>query len=196
MTVDEYNRNLNKFIGDIVKNNRPFGIAVQSTTQKIASRIFVEGRKSNGAEIGQYNSTTPLYVNPNTSPSKKGISPPKGKEGQTTFKNGKPHKTTYVESYKRFRELIGRPTKNINLVLSDDLFSDFRKGASEFQAKATKINVNQYNIQLDREINGKKIEGLTERFGNITDPMKEEYDGFYKVVDLELRNDLQKYGLT
>ena len=60
MTVDQYNTNLNKFLIDIEKNNRPLAIAAQSSVQQIGNRIFEEGEKTDGSEIGKY-STDPIY---------------------------------------------------------------------------------------------------------------------------------------
>jgi hypothetical protein len=63
MTVKEYNANLNRFLASIEKLNVPLGKAVQSSVQQIGNRIFDEGKKSDGSDIGQY-STEPIYVNP------------------------------------------------------------------------------------------------------------------------------------
>ena len=83
------------------------------------SRI-TQGRAINGM-IGHY-SGVPMYVNPRYSPRK---FPTKGKNGQTKFKNGKPHKTGYFVGYKGFRTAIGRETNIVNLQLSGKLFKDW-----------------------------------------------------------------------
>ena len=86
-------------------------IAQDSNTQKRVSqaaafrviaeyktRIFVDGLATDLQPIGQY-SFTSFYINPN-SPQLFGVSSsaikPAGKKGQTTFKNGNPHKTKYL----------------------------------------------------------------------------------------------------
>lgn len=88
----------------------------------VKKRIHEDGKDANGENIGQYDTTHPLYVNPNKSP--KSFAP-MGKTGKTKFKNGLPHKTKYFDSYKGFREGIGRPTDKVNLSLSGQMNSQF-----------------------------------------------------------------------
>lgn len=87
-------------------------------------RIHQDGKAVDNTLIGQYNSTKPFYINPNKAPRKAGLMPPKGKTGETKFKDGKPHKTTYVNSYKDFRNRIGRKTDKVNLNLTGKLQSE------------------------------------------------------------------------
>jgi len=197
MTIIQYNVLLNQFSKKIAETNRPFQIGVMTSTQEVANRIFIEGKKSDGSEIGKYNSTNPIYVNPDKMPSSRGIKPTKGKEGRHEFKNGNPHKTTFVESYKELKKLLGREYTKVIPILSGDLQSDFRKvsGLKANTAKPTRINANTYTIQLDRDINAKKIEGLEEKYGAFSELTKSEIDNFFKIVDLEFQNELQKGGL-
>lgn len=84
---------------------------------EIKTRIHGEGLASDGADIGQYNKTKPLYVNPLNSPVQ---FTPVGK-GQTRAKkaivndkrvsvkpNGDKRKTKYFNSYDEFKTAIGR----------------------------------------------------------------------------------------
>lgn len=190
MTVKEYNANLDKFLINIEKLNVPLGKAVQSSVQQIGNRIFDEGKKSDSSDIGQYNTTDPLYVNPKLAPNGGAIKPTKGKGGEHLFKNGKEHKTTYIESYKAYQGLMGKKNDKVYLKNTNSLQSDFRKGNT-----ATKINANKYTIQLDRKENEGKIDGLNEKYGMITDPMSKEVADFERNVNLELNNELEKYGL-
>ena len=193
MTVEEYNKNLQAFMKDLERSNPGFGRAVQSSVQEIGNRIFVEGKNSKGELIGEYNTTDPLYINPKTKSPKS--FPPKGMEGETKFKNGNSHKTGYFDSYSDFRKQIGRESKNVNLVLSGDLQSDFRKAKVNSPAKATKINENYYTIQLDRALNEKKMEGNEKRFGEITTPQAKEVMLFNEIANKEFINSLSKAGL-
>jgi len=190
MTTAEYNANLNKFISDLNQNNRPLKRAATSSVQQIGNRIFDEGKKSDGSDIGQYDTTTPLYVNPNTSKNAGRLRPTKGKHGEHLFKSGKEHKTTYVPSYKELKNLQGQPSDKVHLRDKYVLESDFRKGNTP-----TKINSNLYTIQLDRKENFGKIEGINEKYGMVTDPTVQEIEKFEKNVELELLNDMQKAGL-
>ena len=197
MTIVQYYMLLKNFSKKLAEQNRPFQIGVATSTQEVANRIFVDGKKSDGSDIGKYNDTDPLYVNPNKMPSSRGIKPTKGKDGKHLFNNGNEHKTTYVESYKELKRLLGRESTKVVPILSGDLQSDFRKvnGLKATTAKATRINANKYTIQLDRKENEGKMDGLNDRFGMVSDLTPGEIDNFYKVVDLELKNDLQKEGL-
>ena len=190
MTVKEYNANSDRFLVNIEKLNRPFQVAVQSSVQQIGNRIFDEGKKSDGSDIGQY-STEPIYVNPKFTPNDNGIKPTKGKGGQHLFKNGKEHQTTFIEGgYKDYQKRMGKNNDKVYLKDHNILQSDFRKGNT-----ATKINANKYVIQLDNKENFGKIDGLNERYGMITDPMGQEIETFERNVNLELNNELEKYDL-
>jgi len=190
MTVKEHNANLNRFLASIEKLNVPLGKAVQSSVQQIGNRIFDEGKKSDGSDIGQY-STEPIYVNPKFTPNDNGIKPTKGKGGQHLFKNGKEHQTTFIEGgYKDYQKRMGKNNDKVYLKNTNSLQSDFRKGNT-----ATKINANKYTIQLDRKENEGKIDGLNEKYGMITDPMSKEVSDFERNVNLEMNNELEKYGL-
>src|SRR6478736_5963469 len=112
MTTNEYISKLNSKIAKF-KTGLSIGIAAQDTHVKMVERIFEEGKTADG-EQKQYNDSTPLYVNPNNSPKK---FPTKGKDGKAKFKNGEKHKTGYFDSYKAYRDKIGRDTDKVNLTL-------------------------------------------------------------------------------
>lgn len=90
----------------------------------IRTRIHEQGLAADGSDIGQYDKTTPLYVNPLNSPKS---FPVKGKTGKTKFeKTGLPHRTRYFESYNEFKTYIGRnELGKVNLSLSGQLASQF-----------------------------------------------------------------------
>jgi hypothetical protein len=196
MTVEEYNMKLRAFISGLEKFNRPFERAVQSTTQMIGNRIFVKGEKSDGSIIGQYDTKNPLYVNPDKVPSAKGLKPTRGKTGEHKFKNGKEHKTTYVQNYKDLRNRIGRRIDKVNLILSGDLQSDWRNAQrlSE-RATAIKVNANEYVITLKRDINQKKMDKFDDKYGTISKASGKERKNLQRVADNELKNDLKELGL-
>jgi hypothetical protein len=130
MTTDQFIAKQHKKIAEL-KTGVVIGIAAQDTHAKMVERIFEEGKTSAGAKL-KYNSTDPLYVNPNTQSPKKFVPMGKPKEGRkrgdSKFNDGTPHKTGYFESYKSFREKIGRDTEFMNLNLFGNLQNDFGKG--------------------------------------------------------------------
>lgn len=199
ITPQEFADKINLQIAELQRANKPLEIAARSVHALQVQRIFKEGRKSDGSDIGQYNSTNPLYVNPKTSPGNtSGIKPPRGKNGDTHFKSGKKegqaHKTTYVESYRAYKGLIGRNNDKVNLRLSDDLFSDFASPVFDSgNPRPEMISINEYQSRLKRDHNQKKFEGL--QFGNkslkgygvIGKLTTEEKKTFFEVVERELK---------
>jgi hypothetical protein len=199
ITPQEFADKINLQIAELQKSNRPLELAARSVHALQVQRIFKDGLKSDGSQIGQYNTTEPLYVNPSTSPGNtSGIKPPRGKNGDTHFKSGKkegqPHKTTYVESYKAYKGLIGRNNDKVNLRLSDDLFSDFASPVFDTNnPRPEMISIHEYQSRLKRDHNSKKFEGL--QFGNkslkgygvIGKLTSEEKKIFFQTVESELK---------
>jgi len=107
---------------EALQSEAPYFLAASSTHGDMSERIFTKGQKADGSEIGKYNSTDPLYIGALDTPQ---ALPKAGKYGQTTFKNGKPHKSTYFESYKDFRSTIGRRSDYVNLQLFGNLMTEF-----------------------------------------------------------------------
>jgi len=105
------------------------GSTVQANTLE---RIHEDGLDSNLQNIGQYDTSKPIYINPDKAPRKtankaKGIEGLKraGKYGDTKFKNGKPHKTAYNANYKALRNKIGRRIDKVDLNFSGKLSKEF-----------------------------------------------------------------------
>lgn len=172
MSIHEYVNQLECF-KNALSDFKPFAEAVQSVHAMRVERIFTRGENSNGQQIGQYNSTNPLYINPDKAARKtrnvgKGIAglKPVGKHGDTVFKStGKPHKTAYVNSYKELREKLGRPTSFVNLTMFGNLKSNFANGGrgENAPAEAIKISPSEYIVGLDSE-NSLKKSGLEEKY--------------------------------
>lgn len=101
-------------------------------------RVFVMGLDTKGRKIGSY-STKAFYVG-KASKSLIGLPKskftPQGKNGKSTFKNGRKKKTRYLKNgYKEFRERAGRQSKTVDLNLSGSLFTSMQIGI-----KGDKIN--------------------------------------------------------
>lgn len=110
-------------------------------------RIFFNGLDSSGAAIGEY-SVNPFYINPLslTTVSAGGIKP-EGKNGQTTFKSGKPHKTKYLtQGYKQLRDLTGRQSDTVDLNFSGSLFQSIKVTESGSTSLITYTNDEMANI--------------------------------------------------
>lgn len=153
--TEQYIKELRKKLQNL-KSGKAVAIAAQDTHVKVVERIFDKGRNAQDGEIGQYDTSAPLYVNPKYSPKK---FPKKGKSGKAKFKNGRARKTGFFQSYKDFKQAIGRPTAFVNLKLSGLLQSDFGKGVQRVSPLR--------HIAAVRNINSDKIKGLEDKYGNI-----------------------------
>lgn len=173
MTTDQYIAKTRQKIA-ILKQGKIISIAAQDTHVMMAERIFDKHHNAQDEKIGSYNSSNEIYINPKNSP--KGF-PKKGKDGKSKFKNGEEHKTGYFESYKTFREKMGRQTNEVDLKLFGRLQSDFTKGVQK------KDNITYISgVNHDSEA---KIEGITEKYGNVFRLTPKERTNFKQVLAFE-----------
>lgn len=169
-----YSSNLNEVLINVGKtlNNIPINAITVEVGQYLVAdnieRIHEQGKAVNGSKIGSYDTTRPLYVNPETSATKQGLIPTKGKNGQTKFKNGKLHKATYVNSYKELRKIQGKESGFVNLNYTSKLQSELNLVVKNNKADIGFIS--SYGGDLSENLEkkyGKKIWGVTQQ--NITD---------------------------
>lgn len=189
ISPEEFMQRYDSFIQELAERDLPLARGAQSSHADQVTRIFVEGKDSDGNQIGTYNDTTPIYANPNTTPGRKFT--PQGKasnfsakkEGSgtgDTFKNGKPRKTKYFPSYKSLKEVIGQESNFVNLEFTGDLKSDFSN-----RGNVVKVNAHEY-VSGVRDHNALKIEGQEDHFNTtIFQHTKREVDTFYEVAGKE-----------
>ncbi len=185
MTQDEF-ISKQKFAIEQLKNGTIMGIAVADTHAKMTARIFEDGKKSDGSDIGKY-AGGPMYVNPLLSPKKFPVKGKPNKKGVSKNKfesTGQPHRTGYFENYKAYREKIGRPTDKVNLVLSGTLHSDFGNGI-------IKKDDSHYIVSAKNERNKKIINGAEEKYGDIFTLSSEEVFNFLDVFNFEFERALK-----
>jgi hypothetical protein len=202
MTIEEHIAKLECFKKSL-EVNRPFGIAVQSIHAERSERIFTDGRNADGASIGSYNDTNPIYVDPAKYPVKAGgkgefaiastfnpFDKRKQKTKSLRQEKSRGNKLRYFGSYKEFRAAIGREVGFVDLNLIGDLKSNF-ENRSRGNPSATKISNNEYHVGLDAE-NSKKKEGLEKRFGNIFPHTDEEINRFFDYAAEEQKKEFEK----
>lgn len=102
--------------------SQAYFLAASTAHADMVERVFSDGKASDGSEIGNYNATNPLYVNPENAP--RGFTT-EGKNGEQVFKNGRKRKTKYFRSYQDFRANQQRESGFVNLQLFGNLMSDF-----------------------------------------------------------------------
>ena len=179
MTTEEFNRSLDLKLAQIA-DAKFLLTSVSEAHARQVKRIFEKGEKV-GGKIGQYNSENPIYVAPDKSPKKFTT---KGKNGETTFKSGKPHKTGYFDSYKAFRGEIGRETSFVNLRLTENLKFDF--------TNSLVLSGGFYVTGTRRKENSDKAEGIVDKYGNVFKLTAEEVKIYSDSVKRKLTEWLNK----
>lgn len=133
-------------------------VLISATTALLAEyrvRIFDKGLDSNDAKIGSY-STKPLYASAGTTPRK--ISPV-GKNGDTKFADGRPHKSQYfADGWKGLRSAQGRPVDTVNLNL---------KGSLENNLQVARLSDTEVGIVLPSQKESLKRKGQEKHWGKI-----------------------------
>lgn len=204
MTIDEFIIKTTKLRDEILNNDPPLRLASYSVLALQSKRIFTDGENESGSK-STYNSDKELYVNPDTSPGKKfkpqGKPKKKGEKGATKklsnikfggrgFTKDKPskiatdRKTRWFESYKQYREVIGFESSFVNLQLSGELKFDFENPQGK-EPTPTKVDVHEYIIQLNKDINTKKVEKFNDKYGNVFGLSKFEIEKFYEIATKE-----------
>lgn len=179
---------INQTIGKIdsiiseIESGKPFKIAALSALSEMTVRIFEEGKNSSGGKIGSYDTSKELWVSNEQLP----------RAGTNKGKAGKATKTSYYKNYKALREQQGREGGFVNIRLTNELQSDWANvpvGKDENGVRPPNpipITNNRYQMQLRKDINIKKKEGLEGKYGNIFDLTKAEEKILNDVYTFEL----------
>lgn len=188
MTIKEFQVSLENKIKNLKTFTDPLRIAAFTTTAQMGERIFDDGKKEDGGEIGKY-STKPTYISLAVAPKPKGA--PTGKTGKSKFKDGKTHKSKYfLSGYKGYRDNVGRQTSFVDLSLTGELRMDF--GNQKEVAEPRKISDFEYQIRLDKDIDQKKREGAEDKYGTIFSLSDSEKELFFDTIRFEFNNRLSK----
>ena len=141
MTISERLEILAQVVADDNTAKRISQAAAFQVIAEYKQRIFFLGLDTSGGSIGQY-SVNPFYINPLslTTVSAGGIKP-EGKNGNTVFKNGNPHKTKYLtQGYRQLRDLTGRQSETVDLNFSGSLFQSIKVTESGLNSAITYTN--------------------------------------------------------
>lgn len=188
MSTQEFLEKLQRVQLNIATDDTPLKLGSYSAIALQSKRIFTDGLKTDGSQIGQY-STTPAYFTASQARQKSAVTPPTGKTGKDTFAStGQKHKSKFFDGgYKEFRAEQGLNSDYINLDYHGDLKSDFENIKGGFPTTRKVSNQEYITSIFARKDNVKKWEGLQERFGIIGNLTTTEKEAFYKTVRFELR---------
>lgn len=161
-----------KDLNALVDRDKTLRIAALSTHAVNKNRIFGEGGDADGGKIGSY-STEPTYISNRNSPVKVR---PVGKNGDTTFSDGTPHKSAYFHGgYKEYRSTIGRQTSTVDLRLSGQMESSY----------VVKAQGNIYVSGFLNPLDDLKADGNEERFEKEIFALSEKEADIFLSVYLE-----------
>ena len=152
MTISERLEILAQVVNDENTARRISQAAAFQVIAEYKQRIFFNGLDTSGGAIGQY-SVNPFYINPLslTTVSAGGVKP-QGKNGQSVFKNGNPHKTKYLtQGYKELRDLTGRQSNTVDLNFSGSLFQSIKVTENASVSAITYTNDEMANIMEFQE---------------------------------------------
>lgn len=145
--------------------------AANELLANIKNRIIKDGQKSDGSKIGNY-SVKPIYVEREAFIQKSKFKP-KGKTGKTTFDNGRPHKSMYLQQgYKELRSIQGRPVDKINEFYSGSTMASYQM----------EVQSNQVLLGITNEKSAKIRAGQEKRFGKIFSATRQEIEDYNKEV--------------
>jgi hypothetical protein len=174
MTTDEFNRDLQKKIDAIVKEDKPLIIAVKSVSALQSKRIFIDAKNRTGGNIGEYKNKE-VYISLENSRSN---FTPKGKDGSTKKKNGQPYKTGYFANFLAYKKEIGlnKNTNSVDLLLSGELNRGWSNGLVKKTAHNYVITLSDFNYDKVERYDVDDVFGLS----------KSEKDTMIKVLNAEL----------
>jgi len=156
---------------------------------RYTTRIFTEGRKTDGGGIGRY-STTPTYVSIAGSRAKYGSQvrtsalSPRGKNStDSTFKNGRSRKSQYFEDgYAGFRAQVGRQTERVDLNLTGNLRDSVEIGTRN----------NGLGIEIRDGENARLSQQLESKYGNVFEPSDKEVEEVLNEVEEVIFDEILK----
>jgi len=102
-------------------------------------------------------------------------------------KPGDPHKTTYVASYKDYRNRIGRRIDRVDLNLTGELLLDFVTARLKGRAVTDGSGSILFQVQLRRRGSGAKRDAAEEKYGRIFALTAQERKEYYRTLRFELR---------
>lgn len=187
LTLEQHFEKMRRQAEALKKKNVPLEIAARTTHALITDRIFHKGKNTAGSSIGEYNTTTELWV------ADKDLR----RAGTHRGKTGKPTKTSYYKSYKALKRQQGFSGK-VNLRLKNELQSDFANASiaenndSPPKPNTIKVSPNEYQIVLRKQINVDKKKGLEKKYGDVFIHSKKERKMFHRVAQKELIKYLSK----
>lgn len=218
LSLDQFNIKLTNFANKIIDANLPLEKAVLDIAPKIADRIFNQGKKTDESQIGQYDTTLEMYINPNYTPAAvaargsrtkfptEGLKPTRGKpgayltedsQGEHIFTEKTKHRGVkgtkagdpHRTTYvKNYKDFRNRIGRRIDFV-NLNLSNELE---SDFKtSNPVKISSHEYVVKVKRPLSAKKVEGQEDRYGRIFALSQKEKQHFIETLNFEI-NELIK----
>lgn len=118
--------------------------------------------------------------------------------GLTAFRGGKgtkagdPHRTTYVNNYKDYRNRIGRRVDRVNLELTGDLRLDWSSAlVGKERVRQTAAGL-ELDVRVKRPVNQAKLENIAKKYGPVFHLTPRERELYYRALRYELTRARQK----
>lgn len=115
--------------------------------------------------------------------------------GAPGTKPGDAHRTTYVKSYKDYRNRIGRRIDRVDLNLTGDMLLDFATSRTKGRAITEGNGSLLFTVEFKRQANAAKRENAEDKYGRIFALTEFEKKEYFKTLAYELRRaaeDLRK----
>jgi len=187
--------------------DKPVQLASGSALFEFSKRVFQTGESTTGGKF-QYNSTTPLYVNPEKSPGQKFKPQGKPQEGKKRGSSTKIRTQTFsgfesdgdatvtiktkikltsrwFPSYKDYREKIGYESSFVNFILSGDLKSEIENRVNN-TLTTRKFADAEYTIQTVSKENSGKLKGFATKYVGVFKISESEKKTYYNALENEL----------
>jgi hypothetical protein len=106
--------------------------------------------------------------------------------GAPGTKPGDPHRTTWLASYKDYRNRVGRRIDRVDLNLTGDLLLDFATQRTALRSQVVGGGF-EVRLELKRTASPYKVEAAEAKYGRIFALTQEERQKYYEVLVYELR---------
>ena len=198
MTLDQYNKTLNKVITDVATKQGEIMVRLATSALTfIHERVIEKGEMADGSKFPAY-STSPMLVGGKSFPTKSvsdKVFGSKEKRKQLEWRTlgegeGAKRLAILQGGYKQWRQLMGRQTNHVDFSVSNEMWNDIN-----IISNTGDHNQGIAVIGARKDSEKKKLAGNTSRKGDILDLSPAEIDDLKLTYGLEVLNIFKERGL-